>query len=68
LSDVTFDEARMHTVTLHVRLPIAPDLTVVDVLARLELVARRLGGRVEVAADTPELTELLELVGLRTAD
>ena len=62
---MTYDEAApLRTLTLLVRLPVAPDLAIVDVLARMQLVVRRLGGSFDVAADTPELAELLELVGL----
>jgi hypothetical protein len=41
-----------------------PDLAVVDVLARLHLVAHRLGGVVRLAEVSPELAELLDLAGL----
>jgi hypothetical protein len=42
----------------------APDLAVVDGLARLQLTASRLGGDVELSDVTAALDELLELVGL----
>lgn len=42
-----------------------PDLDAVDALARLQLVARRLGCSVQLQEITPELAELLDLVGLR---
>jgi hypothetical protein len=41
-----------------------PDLAVVDSLARLQLVARRLGYCVRVRGRCRELRELLDLVGL----
>ncbi|WP_128380776.1 STAS domain-containing protein [Streptomyces cavernae] len=42
-----------------------PGLAVVDLLARLELTARRAGGRIRLRGATPALHTLLELVGLR---
>ncbi len=41
-----------------------PDLAAVDALARLQLSARRLGGRVRLRDVSQELAELLDLVGL----
>jgi hypothetical protein len=41
-----------------------PELSVVDVLARMQLEAKRLGGRVYVRNPSCELQGLLELVGL----
>lgn len=41
-----------------------PDLATVDALARLQLTARRLGGRVQVRRPCPELQSLLALAGL----
>jgi hypothetical protein len=41
-----------------------PDLVLVDVLARVRLVAGRLGARLEVHGGGPELTQLLAFVGL----
>jgi len=43
----------------------APDLAVVDWLARAQLAARRGGGSVRLGAASPELAGLLELAGLR---
>ena len=40
------------------------DLAIVDTLARLQLFASRLGGRIEVRDVCPELAGLLDLVGL----
>ena len=40
------------------------DLATVDRLARLALVARRNGGRIELHGVTGELRELIELAGL----
>lgn len=42
-----------------------PGLAAVDALARLELAARRTGGRIRVRAPAPALRALLDLVGLR---
>ncbi len=42
-----------------------PGLTTVDVLARLELAARRAGGRIRLRGPDPALRALLALVGLR---
>ncbi|MGV9984591.1 STAS domain-containing protein [Streptomyces olivaceus] len=42
-----------------------PGLTVVDLLARLELTARRAGGRIRLRDPDPALPALLDLVGLR---
>lgn len=43
---------------------LAPDLAVVDALARLQLTAGRLGGRVLLRNPSTALSDLLELVGL----
>lgn len=42
-----------------------PGLATVDVLARLELTARRAGGRIRLRNPDPALRALLDLVGLR---
>ena len=42
-----------------------PGLATVDVLARLELAARRAGGRIRLRNPAPALRALLDLVGLR---
>ena len=42
-----------------------PTLAVVDLLARLELAARRAGGRIRLRDPGPALHVLLDLVGLR---
>lgn len=42
-----------------------PGLTAVDALARLELAARRAGGRIRLRDPDPALRALLDLVGLR---
>jgi hypothetical protein len=42
----------------------APDLAVVDGLARLQLLARRLGGSIRLQEVCEELGELLDLAGL----
>lgn len=45
--------------------PGAPDLAVVDALARWQLAARRGGGAIRLVEVSGELAELLELCGLR---
>ncbi len=42
-----------------------PGLTAVDALARMELTARRAGGRIRLRGADPALRALLDLVGLR---
>ncbi|MCD9873531.1 STAS domain-containing protein [Streptomyces guryensis] len=42
-----------------------PGLGAVDLLARLELAARRAGGRIRLREPAPSLHALLDLVGLR---
>ncbi|MGW3725695.1 STAS domain-containing protein [Streptomyces sp. NPDC000851] len=42
-----------------------PGLAVVDLLARLELAAKRAGGRIRLRDPDPALHALLDLVGLR---
>jgi len=42
-----------------------PGLAAVDLLARLELTARRAGGRIRLRDPAPALHALLDLVGLR---
>ncbi|MFE9683579.1 STAS domain-containing protein [Streptomyces sp. NPDC002701] len=42
-----------------------PGLTTVDVLARMQLAARRAGGSIRLRAPDPALRSLLALVGLR---
>ncbi|MEU7422700.1 MULTISPECIES: STAS domain-containing protein [unclassified Streptomyces] len=42
-----------------------PGLAVVELLARLELTARRTGGRIRLRDPAPALHALLDLVGLR---
>jgi hypothetical protein len=45
--------------------PEPPDLAIVDVLARLQLDARRAGGSIRLTDVRADLADLLELVGLR---
>lgn len=42
----------------------APDLTAVDVVAQLGLVAARIGGRILVTELAPVMRELMDLAGL----
>lgn len=44
------------------------DLGAIDALARLQLTARRLGGRIRLRAAPAELTELIDFVGVPTAE
>jgi hypothetical protein len=41
-----------------------PGLGAVDALARLQLTARRLGGRIRLRAAPPDLAELIDFVGV----
>ena len=41
-----------------------PDLGAVDALARLQLTAQRLGGRIRLRAASPDLAELISFVGV----
>ena len=43
------------------------DLEAIDALARLQLTARRLGGRIRLRAAPAELTELIDFVGVPTS-
>ena len=53
----------LHTLALDLR-GAAPDAVTVDVLARLQLGARRCGCRIAPAGAAPELLELLAFMGL----
>jgi hypothetical protein len=44
--------------------PLAPDLDTVDQLARLIVVARRLGAELRIEGASPELQALVRLCGL----
>jgi len=44
--------------------PVAPDMSAVDHVARLALMAKRLGGGVVLTEVCPDLRALLELAGL----
>jgi len=46
---------------------VEPDATTVDALARLQLIARRLGFEVRLSHASGELCELVELMGLQVA-
>lgn len=41
-----------------------PDLGAVDALARLQLTAKRLGGRIRLRSTAPDLAELIDFVGV----
>jgi len=41
-----------------------PDLGAIDALARLQLTAKRLGGRIRLRATAPDLTELIDWIGV----
>ena len=42
----------------------APDIGMLDALARMQLAARRVGWTIQVGTACPELCELIELTGL----
>jgi hypothetical protein len=42
---------------------VAPNLTSLDALARLQLTARRLGGAIRLRGATPDITRLIDFVG-----
>jgi hypothetical protein len=44
--------------------PLAPDLDTVELLARLIVVARRLGAELRIEGASPELQELLRFCGV----
>ena len=44
--------------------PHSPDLTTVDVIAHLGLLAAKLHGHIDITNTTPELRELLKFAGL----
>jgi ABC-type transporter Mla MlaB component len=52
-------------VVCDVRALVDPDVAAVDALARLQLAARRMGGRVQLLHAPSELQDLLALTGLR---
>lgn len=56
--------ARRRVVVCDVSALVEPDLAMVDALARLALVARRIGCRVQLRYASPQLRELLGLAGL----
>ncbi|MGW4195529.1 STAS domain-containing protein [Streptomyces sp. NPDC005004] len=58
-------DGRTRTVVCDVGAIRAPGLGHVDLLARLELTARRSGGRIRLRDPAPALAALLALVGLR---
>jgi len=41
-----------------------PDLGSIDALARLQLTAKRLGGHIRLRSTAPELSELIDFVGV----
>lgn len=43
---------------------VAPNLTAIDALARLQLTARRLGGRIRLRGTTPDIAGLIDLTGV----
>jgi anti-anti-sigma regulatory factor len=58
------DDARPGWVVCDVRALTSPNAAAVDALARLQLMARRLGLQVRVSGASAELVELLSLAGL----
>ncbi|HEX2221730.1 MAG TPA: STAS domain-containing protein [Candidatus Limnocylindria bacterium] len=61
------ERSRARTVECDVGAVTNPDLATIDALARLQLTARRSGGRIRLRDASVELRELLELLGLRDA-
>ncbi|MDQ4125937.1 MAG: STAS domain-containing protein, partial [Actinomycetota bacterium] len=59
--------ARSDSILCDVRGLECADLQTIDVLARLQLTVKRLGGSLRLRGTTGELDELLNLVGLRDA-
>jgi anti-anti-sigma regulatory factor len=43
---------------------VAPNLTAIDALARLQLTARRLGGRIRLRGTSPDITRLIDFAGV----
>ena len=43
---------------------VAPNLSAVDALARLQLTARRLGGRIRLRGATSDITRLIDFAGV----
>ena len=43
---------------------VAPNLTAIDALARLQLTARRLGGRIRLRGTTPDIAQLIDFAGV----
>jgi anti-anti-sigma regulatory factor len=60
----TLERSGATVVVCDVRAVVAADAAVVDVIARLQLTARRLGCEVRVRHAHPRLRELLQLMGL----
>ena len=58
-------DTRARRLVLDVRALGAPDVSTVDVLARMALTARRCGCRLELSGADQPLVELLTLAGLR---
>jgi hypothetical protein len=46
---------------------VVPDLGAVDALARLQLIAQRLGGRIRLRGVDRDIAELIDFVGVPTA-
>jgi hypothetical protein len=61
--DVATSEAR-RTIVVRLEGGGAPDLGMIDALARMQLAARRVGWKLQVRTACPELCELIELAGL----
>jgi hypothetical protein len=55
------------TIVVHLEGASAPDVAMVDALARMQLVARRAGWAIRVGTACPEVCELIELTGLAEA-
>jgi hypothetical protein len=60
---LSYADGERETIGLHC--PAPPDISVVGMLARLQLTVRRLGGELWLEEASEPLIELLELAGLR---
>jgi hypothetical protein len=59
------DAGRLDVVVCDVGALVDPDAATVDALARMQLICRRLGCRLQLEHACPELCELIDFMGLR---
>ena len=62
---LVLEESRGEVVECEVGALVRPDASVVEALARLQLVALRRGSRIRLWNASPELCELIDFMGLR---